>query len=610
MRGETSYLGADSALSGASPETPCQQSDDVCEPGTQLEDRISAKAEHESAKARATESLQVLGLELATAEQELIRLREAAARSQADREKLEALTKQVGELEREVSDLKRRTWDQEQTIHNLEVFLGEADSIRAQCEEADRLETQIEHFSQQFEHYLSLGQEYVQKTSERDAELRRMESVTSAMVSGFMEDLRPITSEQVKLNSEAAGLQMQLTGLHRQAALIDEVPCASGPMAETCKLLAEAREAKGRIDSIRTRIFEISARQTELGAAEQANADARLVVQEQGEADLDTARTRLQAEVDDILRQKTELGYDKGEHQAAINALAAVKPAREKLAGLAAAESKLETTRTAKVEDEKALETKQARLQEVRLEGVSLAEQLRGVQAFNVLPAETLVATLHGDINAQTRALASAETVLGQIAEAEAELSTLNKTLSAREHQYALADTLKEAFSRDGIPADIIGNAIPLIEEYANDLLSHLSDGRMSLKFVTQKATGKGSTAGIAETLDIYVSDASGERAYEDFSGGEQLRVNLAVRIAIGQVLAQRSGATIRTLLLDEVCSPLDQAGEDALVESITRLSAMFDCILLVTHRESLKDRLPQQIEVIKGSAGSEVRVA
>ena len=119
-----------------------------------------------------------------------------------------------------------------------------------------------------------------------------------------------------------------------------------------------------------------------------------------------------------------------------------------------------------------------------------------------------------------------------------------------------------------------------------------------------------GSTAGIAETLDIFVSDGVGERAYEDFSGGEQLRVNLAVRIAIGQVLAQRSGATIRTLLLDEVCSPLDQAGEDALVECIGKLQSMFDCILLVTHRDSLKDRLPQQIEVVKGTNGSEVKVA
>jgi len=61
--------------------------------------------------------------------------------------------------------------------------------------------------------------------------------------------------------------------------------------------------------------------------------------------------------------------------------------------------------------------------------------------------------------------------------------------------------------------------------------------------------------------------------------------------------------------MMDEVCAPLDEAGEDALVECIDRLRASFGCILLITHRESLRDRLPQQIVVDKNGSSSYVEV-
>ena len=46
--------------------------------------------------------------------------------------------------------------------------------------------------------------------------------------------------------------------------------------------------------------------------------------------------------------------------------------------------------------------------------------------------------------------------------------------------------TLERAFGKDGVPALLIEQALPQIEAKANDMLDRLSDGQMSIRFVTQ----------------------------------------------------------------------------------------------------------------------------
>jgi exonuclease SbcC len=197
---------------------------------------------------------------------------------------------------------------------------------------------------------------------------------------------------------------------------------------------------------------------------------------------------------------------------------------------------------------------------------------------------------------------------LRQVAEAEGELRQVEQQVAGQEHSRVIYATLQEAFSRDGIPALIIDATVPALEEIANDILAGLSDGRLTLKLTTQRLK---ITGGIAETLDIIVADQRGERSYEDYSGGERLRVTLSMSIGLGLLLAQRTGAKIETLILDEACSPLDAQGEDALIDCVNRLAARFGCILVITHREALQDRLPEQIIVTTdGRASSAVVVA
>ena len=170
--------------------------------------------------------------------------------------------------------------------------------------------------------------------------------------------------------------------------------------------------------------------------------------------------------------------------------------------------------------------------------------------------------------------------------------------------------TLERAFGKDGVPALLIEQALPQIEAKANDLLDRLSDGQMSIRFVTQAEYKDKKRDDLKETLDIQISDSAGIRAYEMYSGGEAFRVNFAVRLALSEILAQRKGARLQTLVIDEGFGSQDTRGRQRLLEAINLVKDDFEKILVITHLDELKDAFPSRIEVEKTDRGSTLRVS
>ena len=168
---------------------------------------------------------------------------------------------------------------------------------------------------------------------------------------------------------------------------------------------------------------------------------------------------------------------------------------------------------------------------------------------------------------------------------------------------------LERAFGKDGVPALLIEQALPQLEAKANDILDRLSQGTMTVRFVTQAAYKDKRRDDLRETLDIQISDSAGTRDYEMFSGGEAFRVNFAIRLALSEVLAQRAGARLQTLVIDEGFGSQDAQGRQRLIEAINLVRQDFAKILVITHIDELKDAFPTRIEVEKTPRGSNVRV-
>ncbi len=202
--------------------------------------------------------------------------------------------------------------------------------------------------------------------------------------------------------------------------------------------------------------------------------------------------------------------------------------------------------------------------------------------------------------------LGKLEQRLADLERKEQEKKTLGKDLKEAAREQYLYEQLVTAFGRNGIPALIVENALPDIEDIANDLLSRLTSGRMNLQLVTQKET---KTAGISETMDILIGDELGERPYEGWSGAERFEIDISLRLAISKFLARRAGTKIETLVIDEGASCLDYNGRQKFIEAINTIAEDFAKIICISHIDELKEAFPQQIHVRKTPEGSRVEV-
>ena len=184
------------------------------------------------------------------------------------------------------------------------------------------------------------------------------------------------------------------------------------------------------------------------------------------------------------------------------------------------------------------------------------------------------------------------------------ELETERQEISSSIKQFK---QLEEAFGKDGVPALLIEQALPNIEAKANQILDRLSGGTMSIRFLTQREYKDSGREDLKETLEIQIRDQAGFRDYELYSGGESFRINFAIRLALSHVLAQRAGARLQTLVIDEGFGSQDAIGKQRLIEAINLIQDDFEKILVITHVEQIKEAFSTQLLVEKTSRGSRV---
>ncbi len=264
------------------------------------------------------------------------------------------------------------------------------------------------------------------------------------------------------------------------------------------------------------------------------------------------------------------------------------------------------------IEDlKKILSTKQDQIKEEEKE-LEVIESVRS-QLKEVEMEQQAKVTIKNELSqkamsARTK-LGAAESLRDKAKQLEDHKDKKSSEQAVLKKEKALFDELALAFGKKGIQAMIIETAIPEIEEETNKLLDRLTEGRMRVALVTQKETktkvaGTGEK-GIVETLDIIISDEMGERPYEAYSGGEQFRVNFAIRLSLSKLLTNRAGSKLQFLVIDEGFGTQDAEGRSRIVEALDAIKDDFEKVLIITHLDELKEEFPARIEVLKGATGS-----
>lgn len=310
------------------------------------------------------------------------------------------------------------------------------------------------------------------------------------------------------------------------------------------------------------------------------------------------------------IRQKlAEVGYDRARHQEVRLALGRLKNVPQQFTNLLNAI--INANRYA--EEQKDLFAQEATLSEQQEAASQRLHQLR--EATSVRPslegkraevADSIAQAQQG-LDASREQLGRLESRIDMGEKDRDELQRIKTQNRETIRQRELFTHLSKAFGPEGIPAIIIEETLPTLQDRANDLLSRLTDGRMSIRLETVKNMKSG---GSKSTLDIIINDELAQpRPYETFSGGEAFRIDFALRIALSQLLAERAGVRIRTLVIDEGFGTQDQQGIQQMIEAIQTIRQDFEKIIIITHLDELKNAFPARIEVRKEPEGSRYEV-
>jgi len=140
---------------------------------------------------------------------------------------------------------------------------------------------------------------------------------------------------------------------------------------------------------------------------------------------------------------------------------------------------------------------------------------------------------------------------------------------------------LDRAFS--DLSAELNAEIGPELSAIASELLAALTDGQYD-------------EVQLDEELNATV--LAGGEPQEVLSGGEEDIRNLVLRLAVSQMIAERSGQPLSLLVLDEIFGSLDEARSENVVRLLRGLEGRFPQVVLITHVESVRESLDRVLRV------------
>jgi DNA repair protein SbcC/Rad50 len=201
-----------------------------------------------------------------------------------------------------------------------------------------------------------------------------------------------------------------------------------------------------------------------------------------------------------------------------------------------------------------------------------------------------LSAVLFGQV-AAWRPAAERQAVAARLAGLASGQSVMNR-LSMRLSAYVLAARLERVVAA------------------ANERLARMSAGRYALVHTTEKAAGdrRGGSGGLG--LRVIDGWTGRQRDPVTLSGGESFVTSLSLALGLADVVTGEAGGTeIGTLFVDEGFGTLDEDTLDEVMDVLDGLRDGGRAVGIVSHVAELRTRIPAQLRVHKGRAGSRVTV-
>ena len=220
----------------------------------------------------------------------------------------------------------------------------------------------------------------------------------------------------------------------------------------------------------------------------------------------------------------------------------------------------------------------------------------------DILACRTRQDLLNKNIADNNKVIGRLELELKQYQSDMRQLSKLKQLKDKSAYVASNAGWLKKAFSKSGIPHNII----PVLQTTASNILGQMSNNTMSIELKTEKML---TTKKEFATLDIIVCDTvTGDLPYLSRSGGERVKAALSIVLALAEIKSSESGTQLGFLFIDEPPF-LDSNGIDAYCDALEAIQQRYSNlkIIAITHDPEMKSRFTQSIDVVKTPNGSEI---
>jgi exonuclease SbcC len=499
--------------------------------------------------------------------------------------------------------------------------------------------------------FLSRSNEYreaEEQIAEKTAEIEQLEA---KMLDQYQTELE-INSKQSKIalmwaefRTKREGLETEHRTLTQKTALLENAGCVDVAAAKNapCSFLKDAAEASKRLPEVKKalsalsdadiRVLEvdlskmkeqsphvnyaedIAVLKSHRDAFRELADKARLIPEKEKmlaayEAQIREKNEVIQSDIkrsDEITEELNKILGELSQVQELKASLSEAGRWREAKEQLPVMKERLARATEQIVMQQAGIETLSAEIREMNREISKLDELLTNSTDMRVksIRLESAAEACNNIIKTKAGERAVCEQKLKEIKQAETEIADMALNLVPLSEDYEAYSLLVKAFGRDGIPALIIESAVPELEIIANEILGAMSNGRHSLEFRTQRELK--SRSGMAETLDIIVRDWAGERPYETFSGGEQLRIDYAIRFALAELLTRKAGSRIEWLVIDEGLGSQDKEHRDLVLEAIRNVAGRFKKVFVITHVEEAQGAFQQQIRFESTQNGIEI---
>lgn len=420
-------------------------------------------------------------------------------------------------------------------------------------------------------------------------------------------------ADALKAKEELPEAEKKVTALEQEYA--DSRQKASDALSLAEKALGDSLYHPEEIDALRGDLRLLEAAEKEYAALEGQRNELKLIEERAAElekavADAEATAEKGRTELAGIEAQLEKVSAASADYDRLQSEIAEARIWTEKEKRLPVAKEKKTAAAERVLELDTEIEAIEAEITEARTELAEEQSKTVGREELQaqVDAAEATIKTLQEHAQTAAMTLGGLRKQVEQVEKKLLEAAELQKQMNELCGKAAGYEELKKAFSQDGIPHNIIRSIIPIFEATATNILGQMSQGHMSVEFVTEKVLKSNSKKEVT-TLDIIINDSdTGRLPYMSRSGGERVKAALSVILALSEIKSSKAGVQLGFLFIDEppfLDAPGVQAYCDAL-EAIQQRYASLK-VMAITHDPAMKSRFPQSVDVVKTPEGSKV---